>query len=239
MLVLFGRTSPKKALDDAWIWSDNRWVEFKPGQGERPRPRWSHTLTRTRSSCVLVGGRDEGGYASDAWVLDCEQQMWTRVKENVSVFHHASVALDDTVMVLGGIGKTEKQPDVLVLSESRWKEVEIGEKINARRRPAFAHSAVTLSDTDILVFGGAYDEEECHSNGLPRLERLRILHSQSASTWKMTQIPVAANMRREARLFPVHAAAVALRQGLVFVIGGGVQCFAFQPIFSQSFFIEQ
>lgn len=135
--MCFGRASPREALGDAWILSnDGAWSEVV-AEGVPPRPRWSHTATSVGSKVVVAGGRDDAGYVDDVYVL--ANRVWCRIRGKMPVFCHAAVASGDEVLVLGGVAPEDEAPDAL-----RWLPM----------RGRFAHSAVVDDEANVLVVGG-------------------------------------------------------------------------------------
>mmetsp|Transcript_24236 Transcript_24236/g.75785 ORF Transcript_24236/g.75785 Transcript_24236/m.75785 type:complete len:296 (+) Transcript_24236:382-1269(+) len=219
MIVSFGRASPREALGDVWLLADGVWRELET-TGERPRPRWSHTMTASDSSFVVVGGRDLDGAVSDLFVLS-STYAWSRLEPTVEVFAHAAVATTRGVLVLGGL--EADRPFVCERGRVRRCHLPFSR---------FAHSAVALDDDEALVLGGV-DMSDARdsppSTDVLCLDRFRLADDlQRLDSATLLPPP-------DATLLPVHAAAVRLDPDLILLLGGGLQCFAFAPIFSLSF----
>lgn len=171
-----------------------------------PRPRWSHTLTPVRDSYVMVGGRDQYGFVPDTWVLSATY-AWSRLDDSrVEVFAHAAVQTEsDSVLVLGGI-----QGEILGFERA---------KLGGRLAP----SAVSIDDDKLLIVGGVSRGDE---------DSITIFRRRDHFYQALKLAPFTS--RRDA-ILPVHAAMLRLRSDLLLILGGGLPCFAFPPIFSTTF----
>lgn len=210
--MCFGRASPREPLGDVWLFAAGRWRELEI-EGPTPPPRWSHTLTASGATHILVGGRDDNTVFGDLWVLG---GGWTRLADGtVPVFAHTATRVDDRLVVFGGVGATRPR----LLRDHRLDEC------GGPDASVFAHVAAEVGG-GLLVVGGVDRSQDASS----RASLFGLEHDELQLVKDQPKLPP--------DVLPVHAAVVALRPDLVLVIGGGAPCFAFSPIFGASFALE-
>lgn len=121
LIAIFGgRSGPATPFGDLLLYEPGTDHISKPIEigGDKPSPRWGHTLTALSGKnglmAILIGGRDEGGSSQDnVYILKLVEQgskrvfTWTRVWARANIlpqFHHSVTAFkDDSVVVVGGV----------------------------------------------------------------------------------------------------------------------------------------
>ena len=79
MAFLFGgRASPRDPSNDMFsVDLKTRDVIEILSSGQKPSPRWKHSLTTvTQNLLVMVGGRDSENVFDDVCIFDCQQKKW-------------------------------------------------------------------------------------------------------------------------------------------------------------------
>ena len=181
VLVCFGRASPARPFDDAWVLSvvatttraadDDVSLEWRrlAVSGESPAARWSHTLTALEGDhFCLAGGRNASGPLSDgAWVLSLARSTWSRVpapseRPAPAVYAHAACAhsgRQEQIVLFGGVPaagawRLESRDDSSVDGDAlRWRAPPSDEQPTASRRLALC--AISLA-AGVLLVGGVH-----------------------------------------------------------------------------------
>ena len=264
MVVFGGRASPEKPFGDAWSCRvDGRVARWSPvaAEGEAPAARWSHALLRLpgdgADAFLAIGGRDASGpLPGDAHVLELElsggdaRGAWSRVdgaRGPLLAPTCCGATRDGQILVFGGGGGADARR--LDAAARAWAEAPVAcdaAALRALRRTAHA-TAPTDADGQLLVVGGVPQADPSvdgvvWSSGpssrdppppTPDVADATLLGFDADGTLTvLATAPIDAETR-----YPVHAAAAAAA-GRTLVLGGGVPCFAFGPVFGASFAVD-
>jgi tRNA wybutosine-synthesizing protein 3 len=269
LCVFGGRTSPKQPLGDLLICNYN-YSSYAIAQipldvrGELPPPRWGHSLTALSGKngrlAVLVGGRNEMFALASVHVLSIIRQdetndtpylLWETVSSppfTGTRFHHATISVDDQVLVFGGSRNvqnvietfsTSQKDDLVSFSfnsidpsgDTRFQAVK---GISPR---AFGLSS-TLVQADgrcaVLLCGGISN----NSQSPVQLFELSSIKRETEGCFRPVKLisdgPVdfGALVHHQCVAFPSVGSVLEIA-----VIGGGVQGFGFQQIFAHSYIL--
>ena len=221
LFVCFGRRSPRDALGDAWLFSNNEWTKVEAA-GQWPRGRWSHTATAIGSRVVVVGGRDHIGPLSDSLYVLESGIGWTS-HDCEPLDAHVAV-YDEYIGRLVVFGGTS--------GERREGKVYLEENLSMKLCPLLERdrgSAAARLDRDHTLVVGTFS---CgHGvDATPKRNDLNVsfFDDKNARTWPRVYYS------SKISPFPIHAQALHLDDGLVLLLGGGAPCFAFGPVFGET-----
>lgn len=241
-MVLFGgRASPHKAFGDVWSFERGEgWKELAPS-GTSPSARWSHSMTVLPDETVAVyGGRDAGHvYGASVHVLaHVERAAWTWSEVTLGqsspaapppLFAHSASCLgNDRLFLFGGLCDLGG-----LIFHNEGVLVDLGlasTTTTVRLLPEggrYGHAATNFGQT-LVITGGVTKDAQAHTTVL-------VLDKEGKLVEKGIS-PAILNEVREPPL--IHHAAIALSGGqdkattAVLMVGGGVQSFAFSPVFA-------
>jgi len=226
VVLLFGRKTPLLPLRDCWTWESGNWRPLK-ASGTWPCARWSHAAVAVGKEIVLCGGRDANGFLpSHVYVLS-DNTFWTQLEETTipSIFAHAALARSTEIIFFGG--NCASLNDVKVIQRDsltlRWHP--------ANRR--YAHTVVSWGDSGgCLLVGGVqasvFGENSCNYSEDPF--EIRYIDLEKDSQEELLFF----NHNIDLKVLPIHAATIQIDSTTAIILGGGVPCFTFGPIFGES-----
>jgi N-acetylneuraminic acid mutarotase len=188
LLVVFGGTffgSGKfQYCKDVWVVDTDTMEWHQPRcAGRAPMARYGHTGVAVGTRIYYFGGRGESGALyNDVHCLDVARWAWEHVPSTTAPplgrFGHASVAIEDKLVVWGGWDGRVAYNDLWVfdVGASSWGRPEVGGSAPTARH---GHSMVLAPDGRLIIFGGWSPRPE----GAPKyLSDTRVLDT-AAMAW--------------------------------------------------------
>eukprot|EP00698_Gefionella_okellyi_P019448 TRINITY_DN595_c0_g1_i2.p1 TRINITY_DN595_c0_g1~~TRINITY_DN595_c0_g1_i2.p1 ORF type:complete len:371 (+),score=1.91 TRINITY_DN595_c0_g1_i2:262-1374(+) len=127
--------------------------------GDRPSPRFCHTLIAVGDRLVAFGGQNKGSTSDELLVLNTESNRWTRMAgSRPKLFGHSACVISGSMLVFGG----QQNSDGLIhnrcysyhIEKNTWEEIH-GERDAPRAR--MGHAAASVG-SKMYIFGGKASE---------------------------------------------------------------------------------
>ena len=200
------------AFGDVWRWDDDVWTELRC-EGSPPAPRWSHAVVALPGEALLAcGGRGDAGDLDDTHVLDLATQTWSRVAAPAFPVAFACSTADGQTIAFGG-GRAAR------FAGAAWSELALDDDASAASRRLAACVCATVEGE--LVVAGGVPADDGEVGGVAVLRIGEDVKCVAEAPLDVT------------RAYPVHAAAASSGDGVV-ILGGGVPCLSFAPVFGDS-----
>ena len=250
-----GRLSPLLALPCLRLFNTDLDALTPLETGDVPLPRWGHSFTPMGANIFLLyGGRDGKRIFGDGFTLTyiAERQIWEWKKLPVlpmrGRFFHAACAVFDSpdVLIHGGVCDIE---DCIgdfrffrLSSDGRCNEIsiELGPFI-----PRFGHSLTYIGAKTYIMTGGSSFEDTFPASEESKLDNFGegFIVNLSADAVQGYSLTV-----RELRLDGESGASIPFQLGrihhqtvysferrVLYLVGGGMHCLAFGPVYSDIF----
>ena len=159
--VLFGDSaSGNTALNDTWLFNDNKWQQIKTKNSPPPRIEAAMSFNERNNTILLFGGYNFAGNGArriqrlnDTWEFNGND--WTLVSSTGPEARSGSAMAFDrnlnACVLFGGNIRSSKNNPMWIRNKAQWNQ------ISTKAEPIYNTSMVFLDHQKILIRYGGYD----------------------------------------------------------------------------------